>query len=413
MRHQGHPGGRLLNMSDNAPTKTISDYEATLIKADTAVASFEKDDKTFIHILRNFLRRNPTMIPALVLILSVLAFGLLAPRFLGLGALSTVLKQVTVTGFIALAQTLIILTAGIDLSVGAILVVSSLVMANLAVFSGVPVVLAIGIGVALGGVMGMVNGLLVTLMRLPPFIVTLGTLSIFESLKLWYSKSESVRNVDIEANAPGLLWFGEGISLAKSKPPAAEEYGVVVTGLDAPIGLLTGSEGPVTFGLETNEFIGIAQLQWGAIALILLAAILWYVLNHTAWGRHVHAIGDDPDAAMLSGIKVNNTLISVYTVAGLICGFAAWIAIGRVGSVSPIAFEDVNLASITAVVIGGTSLFGGRGSIIGSVLGAMIVGVFITGLSLAGVDDYWQKFAAGCLVIIAVALDQWLRRASQ
>jgi len=144
-----------------------------------------------------------------------------------------------------------------------------------------------------------------------------------------------------------------------------------------------------------------------------LAALLWYVLNHTAWGRHVHAIGDDPDAALLSGINVNRTLVSVYTVAGLICGFAAWIAIGRVGSVSPIAFQDVNLASITAVVIGGTSLFGGRGSIIGSVLGAMIVGVFITGLSLAGVDDYWQKFAAGCLVIIAVALDQWLRRASQ
>lgn len=357
--------------SEDAPTKTISDFEATLTKADTAVASFEKDDKTLVHKLRNFLRRNPTMIPALVLILSILIFGLIQPRFLGVGALSTVLKQVTVTGFIALAQTLIILTAGIDLSVGAILVVSSLVMANLAVFSGVPVIIAVLIGIALGGVMGAVNGLLVTLMRLPPFIVTLGTLSVFESLKLWYSQSESVRNVDIEANAPSLLFFGQGFNISG------------------------------------------ASVSYGGITLILLAALLWYVLNHTAWGRHVHAIGDDPDAALLSGINVNRTLVSVYTVAGLICGFAAWIAIGRVGSVSPIAFQDVNLASITAVVIGGTSLFGGRGSIIGSVLGAMIVGVFITGLSLAGVDDYWQKFAAGCLVIIAVALDQWLRRASQ
>jgi fructose transport system permease protein len=357
--------------SEDAPTKTISDFEATLTKADTAVASFEKDDKTLVHKLRNFLRRNPTMIPALVLILSILVFGLIQPRFLGVGALSTVLKQVTVTGFVALAQTLIILTAGIDLSVGAILVVSSLVMANLAVFSGVPVIIAVLIGIALGGVMGAVNGLLVTLMRLPPFIVTLGTLSIFESLKLWYSQSESVRNVDIEANAPGLLFFGQGFNISG------------------------------------------ASVSYGGITLILLAALLWYVLNHTAWGRHVHAIGDDPDAALLSGINVNRTLISVYTVAGVICGFAAWIAIGRVGSVSPIAFDTVNLASITAVVIGGTSLFGGRGSIIGSVLGAMIVGVFITGLSLAGVDDYWQKFAAGCLVIIAVALDQWLRRASQ
>jgi fructose transport system permease protein len=358
-------------MSDDAPTKTISDFEATLNKADTAVASFEKDDKTFIHKLRNFMRRNPTMIPALVLVLSVLAFGLVNSRFLGMGALSTVLKQMTVTGFIALAQTLVILTAGIDLSVGAILVLSSLIMGNLAVVVGVPALIAVLIGIFFGGLMGLVNGLLVTMMRLPPFIVTLGTLSIFESLKLWYSQSESIRNVDIEANAPALLVFGKGIN------------------------------------------VGGASLSFGGLTLILLAAILWYVLNHTAWGRHVHAIGDDPDAALLSGIHVNRTLVSVYTVAGLICGFAAWIAIGRVGSVSPIAFDTVNLASITAVVIGGTSLFGGRGSIIGSVLGALIVQVFITGLSLAGVDDYWQKFAAGCLVIIAVALDQWLRRASQ
>lgn len=219
--------------------------------------------------------------------------------------------------------------------------------------------------------MGLINGLLVTKMRLPPFIVTLGTLSIFESIKLWYSQSESIRNVDIEAQAPFLLWFGQGFNF------------------------------------------GGASISYGGIALIILAAVLWYVLNHTAWGRHVHAIGDDPDAAMLSGIQVNRVLTSVYVVAGVICGLAAWVAIGRVGSISPIAFSDVNLASITAVVIGGTSLFGGRGSIVGSVLGAMIVGVFITGLSLAGVDDYWQKFAAGCLVIIAVALDQWLRRATQ
>lgn len=357
--------------ADNAPTKTISDYEATLAKADTAVASFERDDNGFIPRLRAFLRSYPTTIPALVLLLSIIAFSIVAPRFLGLGALSTVLKQVTVTGFVALAQTLIILTAGIDLSVGAILVLSSLIMGNLAVGLGLPVGIAIIAGIVAGGVMGLVNGLLVTKMRLPPFIVTLGTLSIFESIKLWYSQSESIRNVDIEAKAPFLLWFGKGINA------------------------------------------GGASISYGGITLIILAAVLWYVLNQTAWGRHVHAIGDDPDAAMLSGINVNRVLNSVYVVAGVICGFAAWIAIGRVGSISPIAFSDVNLASITAVVIGGTSLFGGRGSIVGSVLGAMIVGVFITGLSLAGVDDYWQKFAAGCLVIIAVALDQWLRRASQ
>ena len=357
--------------AEDAPTKTISDFEATLTKADTAVAAFAKDDRSFIPVLRSYLRNYPTMIPALVLVVSVLAFGAIAPRFLGMGALSTVLKQVTVTGIVALAQTLVILTAGIDLSVGAILVVASLIMGNLAVISGLPVAVAILIGLFFGGLMGFLNGVLVAKMKLPPFIVTLGTLSIFNALKLWYSGSESIRNVDIEEKAPALLWFGKGINM------------------------------------------GAASLTFGGIAMIALAALLWYVLNHTAWGRHVHAIGDDPDAAMLSGIRVDRVLISVYAVAGLICGFAAWIAIGRVGSVSPIAFDTVNLGSITAVVIGGTSLFGGRGSIVGSVLGAFIVGVFNTGLSLARVDDYWQMFAAGCLVIIAVALDQWLRRASQ
>jgi fructose transport system permease protein len=358
-------------MSETAPTKTISDFEAKLDQADKSVASFEQDDRSILRLAQGFLRRNPTMIPALVLLVSVVAFSIVAPRFFGMGALSTVLKQVTVTGFIALAQTLIILTAGIDLSVGAILVISSLIMGNLAVYSGVPVFLAVLIGFFFGGLMGWVNGILVARAKLPPFIVTLGTLSIFTALKLWYSQSESIRPNDIADTAPGLLWFGQPVNIAG------------------------------------------ASITYGVIMLVLLTGILWYVLNHTAWGRHVHAVGDDPDAAMLSGINVNRTLISVYTVAGLICGFAAWIAIGRVGSVSPIGFETINLASITAVVIGGTSLFGGRGSIIGSVLGAFIVGVFNVGLSLAGVDDYWQMFAAGCLVIIAVTLDQWLRRASQ
>ncbi len=355
----------------DTPTKTISDFEAKLDAADKTVAQFDKDDKTAVAVLRGFLRDNPTMIPALVLVISVLCFGLANSRFLGLGALTTVLQQVTVTGFVALAQTVVILTAGIDLSVGEILILSSLIMGNLAVTSGLSPVFAIPIGIAVGTLMGLFNGVLVTKMKLPPFIVTLGTLSIFRALKLAYSHSESIRNVDIEQKAAGLLFFGNKF-----------------------------------------QFLG-ATVTFGMIMLLILAVIAWYVLNRTAWGRHVHAIGDDADAAMLSGINVDKTLISVYGVAGFICGFASWVAVGRVGTISPIGFETINLDSITAVVIGGTSLFGGRGSIVGSVLGAIIVGVFITGLALAGVDSYWQTFATGCLVIIAVALDQYLRRASK
>jgi fructose transport system permease protein len=354
-----------------APTKTISDFEAKLSEADKTVASFESDDNSIIAKARSFLRTNPTAIPAIILIVSILVFGAIANNFMSASTLSLILKQVTVTGIVAIAQTIVILTAGIDLSVGAMLVVSAMVMGRLATLSDMPLLLAVPIGVLTGTAMGVINGLLVTKARIPPFIVTLGTLYVYNALKFWYTGSESVRAADLEAKAQGLLFFGMPFQ------------------------------------------IGGAKFIYGSIALILLAILAWYMLNRTAWGRHVHAIGDDPDAAMLSGIQIDKTLISVYGLAGLICGFGAWIAIGRVGSMAPIAFETVNLDSITAVVIGGTSLFGGRASIAGSVLGALIVGVFNTGLSLAGVDSYWQLFASGCLVIVAVAIDQWLRRASQ
>lgn len=357
---------------DTGPKKTISDFEANLNKADTSVAQFEQDDRSPVRAFREFLRTSPTAIPAGVLILSVIGFGLFAHNFMKLGTLSLVLQQVTVTGIIAIAQTLVILTAGIDLSVGEILIVCSLVMGKLAVETGIPVVAAIALGFVAGGLMGWLNGALVAFWRLPPFIVTLGTLGIFKTLKLWYSGSESIRAADIETKAPFLDFFG----------------------IDFKLG-------------------GGAQVTLGGVALVLLAFGAWYVLNRTPWGRHVHAVGDDPDAALLAGIQTKRILVSVYVVAGLVCAFGAWISIGRVGTINPESFDTINLDSITATVIGGTSLFGGRGSIVGSVLGALIVGVFSTGLSLAGVDSYWQYLTIGALIIVAVAIDQWLRRATQ
>ena len=146
--------------------------------------------------------------------------------------------------------------------------------------------------------------------------------------------------------------------------------------------------------------------------MVVVFAVLWYMLNKTAWGRHVYAIGDDKEAAELAGIRTDRTLLSVYGLAGFICALAGWASIGRVGSISPQSFYEGNLDSITAVVIGGTSLFGGRGSIIGTLIGALIVGVFRNGLALSGVDVLWQEFAVGVLIIVAVAIDQWLRRVS-
>ena len=360
-------------MSDQAgPTKLISDFEAKLEKADTSVAAFEQDDKTFLHIARAFLRTNPTAIPACILLLSVLGFGAIANNFLKLSTLSLVLDQVMVTGVVAIAQTMIILTAGIDLAVGQVMVLCSLIMGKIAVDLGVPAPLAILVGLACGGLMGWLNGAIVAYLKLPPFIVTLGTFGIFATLKLWYSGSQSVRVTDIEANAPFLNFFGQRVDMG-----------------------------------------GGAYFTYGGIALIALAILVWYLLNRTPWGRHVQAVGDDPDSALLAGIQTNRVLVSVYAVAGVVCGMAAWISIGRVGTISPESFGTINLDSITAVVIGGTSLFGGRGSIAGSVLGALIVGVFNIVLSLAGVDSYWQYGTTGVLIIAAVSIDQWLRRASQ
>jgi fructose transport system permease protein len=359
-------------VSDQAgPTEAISNFEANLDKADTPVQAFEQDDRTPLRIVRAFLRTNPTAIPAIILVGSILLFGAIAPNFLKTNTLSLVLQQVTVTGIIAIAQTVIILSAGIDLSVGAILVLSTMIMGKLSIAQVAPVPLAIVIGILFAGLMGYVNGALVAYIKLPPFIVTVGTLSIFSTLTLWYSGSESIRSTDIEEKAPFLLWFG-----------------------------------------NTFDILG-AQIAYGSVAFIALAFIVWYMLNCTPWGTHVHAVGDDPDAALLAGVQTDRVVVSVYVFAAVICGFCAWIAIGRVGSIAPQSFQTANLDSITATVIGGTSLFGGRCSIFGSVLGALIVGIFNTGLSLAGVDDYWQLLTVGVLVIVAVTIDRWLRRVSR
>ena len=143
---------------------------------------------------------------------------------------------------------------------------------------------------------------------------------------------------------------------------------------------------------------------------LLMYAVVWYALTRTAWGRHVYAVGNAPEAARLSGIKVDRTLLSVYLVAGVIFGIAAWQALGRVPNADPNAYQLGNLDSITAVVLGGTSLFGGRGSVLGTLMGALIVAVLRSGLTQLGVDALYQDVATGALVIAAVVLDRLARR---
>jgi fructose transport system permease protein len=164
-------------------------------------------------------------------------------------------------------------------------------------------------------------------------------------------------------------------------------------------------------GLGNSLYLfGRVQFTMGMLLAALLFVVMWFVLSKTGWGRHVYAVGNEPEAARLTGIHIDRTLVSVYAVAGLVYGFAAWMALGRTPTADPNAYQTGNLDSITAVVIGGTSLFGGRGGVVGTVVGALIVAILRSGLTQMGIDSNYQNLATGVLVIAAVAFDQATRR---
>ncbi|CUH80753.1 ABC transporter permease [Tropicibacter naphthalenivorans] len=359
-------------MAEPAPQRPGGqDFEQTLNQSDTNVARFENTDRTFLKSLQHFLHGNPTIVPVVILILGIVGFAVVTDgKFLSLYNMNVILQRVSIVGTLAAAQTLVILTAGIDLSIGALMVLMSMAMGHLAVSMGVPAPLAVLIGLGGGGLCGFLNGLLVTKVKLPPFITTLGTWRIFYALIFMVFGSQSIRGGDIDKVAPLLKFWGNVLVL-----------------------------GPV-------------RLTYGSILLFVIFFVLWYVLTQTAWGRHVYAVGDDAEAAELSGMQSDRVLRQVYIVAGVVGGLAAWMAIGRLGSASPTSFAEANLESITAVVIGGISLFGGRGSIWGVFFGAIIVQVFDAGLSMTSLDTQAKYMALGVLIIVAVAMDQWIRKVS-
>ncbi|MFI0847651.1 ABC transporter permease [Mesorhizobium sp. IMUNJ 23232] len=348
------------------------EFEKVLSGSDTTVAAFDEHGASFVKRVQHFLHSTPAAVPLIVLVLAIIVFGIsIGGRFFSSYTLTLILQQIAVVGILGAAQTLVILTAGIDLSIGVVMVISAVIMGNFAVGYGWPAIIAIPVGLVVGALCGLLNGFLVAYVKLPPFIVTLGTWNIVMATNFIYSANETIRDADVAAQAPLLHLFA------------------------------------------TSFKIGNAVLTLGVIAMVILVLVLWYVLNHTAWGRHVYAVGDDPEAAKLSGIETKKVLLAVYSLAGLIAAFAAWVAIGRNGSISPSwAVTDYNLQAITATVIGGISLFGGRGSILGTLFGAMIVGVVSMGLNMLGADPQWKVFLTGVLIIGAVAIDQWIRKVS-
>jgi fructose transport system permease protein len=301
--------------------------------------------------------------PVLALAIAIVFFSIKSDRFLAGPNLSLILQQVMVVGTLAIGQTLIILTAGIDLSCGAVMALSSIFMTKLAVDSGLPPGLAILIGLLVAAGFGVLNGSLVTGLNLPPFIVTLGTLNIAFALTHIYSHDQTISGLP-----SALTWMG------------------------------------------TTFKVGNTAVAYGSVLMLVLFVVAWFVLRQTGGGRHVYAVGDNPEAARLTGIHTNRVLLSVYATAGVLYGIAALLLIGYTNVGDPQAGQTDNLDSITAVVIGGTSLFGGRGSVIGSLIGALIVGVIRNGLQLIGVASIYQVLITGILVILAVAVDQLARR---
>jgi fructose transport system permease protein len=306
----------------------------------------------------------PTVGPLIALVLTMAFFTWKSDNFLHAQNLSLITQQVMVVGVLAIGETLVILTAGIDLSCGTVMAFGQIVMTKLAVANGVPAIPAIllGIGACVG--FGLLNGSLVAGLRLPAFIVTLGTFNIAFALTHTVSNDETFLPLP-----SALLYFGR------------------------------------TFRVAGADF------TYGVVLMLVLYGVAWYALRQTAWGHHVYAVGDNPEAARLTGISVGRVLLSVYVLAGLTYGIAAMLLAARTELGDPNAGQTTeNLDAITAVVLGGTSLFGGRGTVIGTLIGALIVGVFRNGLTLIGVEPVYQYLVTGVLVILAVAVDQLLHR---
>ncbi|MGW2638401.1 ABC transporter permease [Streptomyces sp. NPDC001348] len=305
----------------------------------------------------------PTTGPLVALLLACVFFSLSTDQFLTGGNFSLIVQQVMVVGTLAIGQTLIILTAGIDLSCGAVMAFGSIMIAKMAAEGTLPPLLAIALGIAVCAGFGLLNGLLVQKIPLPPFIVTLGMLNVAFALTHIYSEEQTVTNL------PGPL-----TALGQTFP------------------------------------LGHTDITYGSLVTIALFLLLAYALSSTGWGRHVYALGNSQEAARLNGIRTSRLTIGIYATAGLLYGVAALLLISRTGVGDPQAGQTDNLDSITAVVLGGTSLFGGRGSVLGTFIGVLIVGVFRNGLQLMGVASIYQTLITGVLVILAVTVDQISRK---
>ncbi|HEL0588611.1 ABC transporter permease subunit [Streptococcus equi] len=289
----------------------------------------------------------------------MIVITIINPSFLTTNNLLNLLLQVTANGFIAFGMTFVILTGGIDLSVGSSLALSSALAAGL-IGGGLPVPVAIVLAICLGGLFGMLNGLLIAYGKLAPFIVTLATMTIFRGATLVYTNGN-----------------------------------------------------PVTKGLSDSflfQFLGqgyIVGIPFPVILMFLVFVILAILLHKTAFGKAVYALGGNEKAAYISGIKLNKAKIIIYTISGMMASLSGLIITSRLSSAQPTAGASYEMDAIAAVVLGGTSLSGGKGRIWGTLIGALIIGVLNNGLNIIGVSAFWQQVVKGIVILIAVLLDRF------
>ncbi|RWB34525.1 ABC transporter permease [Mesorhizobium sp.] len=328
----------------------------------------EQSQRGGINVARLLMSFGPLMFLALLIVV----FTVLKPSFIDPINIFNIMRQISITGLIALGMTFVILTAGIDLSVGSLLAFCGMVAAVVAKggtantlslstsgTQGYGWFAALLAAVVVGALAGGVQGFAITRLKVPPFVVTLGGLTVFRGLTLTISNGGPISGFDAS-----MRWFG--------------------TGLIGPV--------PVP-----------------AIIFAAAAILCHIVLRYTRYGRAVYAVGGNAEAARLSGLRVDRILISVYVIVGFFAGLAAFVLSARLNSSEAVAGIGYELTVISAVVIGGTSLFGGIGSVGGTVVGAALIGVLQNGLQFNNVSSYTQSIVIGLILILAVAFDRWLK----
>ena len=303
------------------------------------------------------IKDNQNLGTILALIILMVFVSILNPTFLQANNLMNLMRQLIINGFIALGMTFVILTGGIDLSVGSTLAVTSAIFAGL-LQNGMNTILAILIALGLGLILGLINGFLITKGKLAPFIVTLATMTIFRGLTLVYT---------------------DGRPIAGPKDNFAFQF------------------------LGKGQFFGV---PFQVILFALAFLILWTILNKTALGRKIYAVGGNEKASFISGINIDKVKISVYLISSLMAVLSGLVLTSRLNSAQPTAGVAYEMDAIAAVVLGGTSMAGGSGSLTGTLIGILILGVLNNGLNLLGVSSFYQQIVKGIVILIAVLIDR-------